>query len=258
MLNSLHKYEPRIHIVKVEASGSKQSSNQLIRTFNFPSTQFIAVTAYQNEDVTGLKIKHNPFAKAFQQESVKARNPENNDFNFHNQQQQFMHTVALASHLALAPYSAAKKPKKEATSVLNETGQSHSWNGFTNLASSSNGTNGFAGVNTTCASNGFPSISMSASGYANSTNASSANGFTNTITSSASNGFTNVDVSSPANGIAGIGSTSGANGFAGVSFSSVSNGYANSTNSAKLLTNMPNGFSHSTNAANGYDDTTTQ
>ena len=28
-------------------------------------TQFIAVTAYQNERVTSLKVRHNPFAKAF-------------------------------------------------------------------------------------------------------------------------------------------------------------------------------------------------
>ena len=28
-------------------------------------SQFIAVTAYQNEDVTKLKIRFNPFAKAF-------------------------------------------------------------------------------------------------------------------------------------------------------------------------------------------------
>ena len=34
-------------------------------TLPFPVTQFIAVTAYQNEDVTTLKIDHNPFAKAF-------------------------------------------------------------------------------------------------------------------------------------------------------------------------------------------------
>ena len=62
MLNSLHKYEPRIHIVQVPgANGDKQKS----WTFPFPTTQFVAVTAYQNEDVTALKIKHNPFAKAF-------------------------------------------------------------------------------------------------------------------------------------------------------------------------------------------------
>ena len=34
-------------------------------TFPFPETQFVAVTAYQNEEVTSLKIKYNPFAKAF-------------------------------------------------------------------------------------------------------------------------------------------------------------------------------------------------
>ncbi|XP_019368031.1 PREDICTED: brachyury protein homolog A-like [Gavialis gangeticus] len=59
MLNSLHKYEPRVHIVKV---GRPQKT---ISSFSFPETQFIAVTAYQNEEITALKIKHNPFAKAF-------------------------------------------------------------------------------------------------------------------------------------------------------------------------------------------------
>ncbi|XP_036371912.1 T-box transcription factor T-A-like [Megalops cyprinoides] len=59
MLNSLHKYEPRIHIVKVGGIQKMLSSQ------SFPETQFIAVTAYQNEEITALKIKHNPFAKAF-------------------------------------------------------------------------------------------------------------------------------------------------------------------------------------------------
>ncbi|KAK6489252.1 T-box mRNAion factor T-like isoform X1 [Huso huso] len=59
MLNSLHKYEPRIHIVRV---GGPQ---RMITSHSFPETQFIAVTAYQNEEVTALKIKYNPFAKAF-------------------------------------------------------------------------------------------------------------------------------------------------------------------------------------------------
>ncbi|KAM4692769.1 T-box transcription factor T-like [Discoglossus pictus] len=59
MLNSLHKYEPRIHIVRV---GGPQ---KMITSHSFPETQFIAVTAYQNEEITALKIKHNPFAKAF-------------------------------------------------------------------------------------------------------------------------------------------------------------------------------------------------
>ncbi|KAM5326538.1 T-box transcription factor T isoform 3-T3 [Glossophaga mutica] len=59
MLNSLHKYEPRIHIVRV---GGPQ---RMVASHGFPETQFIAVTAYQNEEITALKIKYNPFAKAF-------------------------------------------------------------------------------------------------------------------------------------------------------------------------------------------------
>ncbi|XP_020716685.1 T-related protein isoform X2 [Ceratitis capitata] len=59
MLNSLHKYEPRVHLVSVD-----REQRQVV-TYTFPETQFIAVTAYQNEEVTSLKIKYNPFAKAF-------------------------------------------------------------------------------------------------------------------------------------------------------------------------------------------------
>ncbi|XP_040577658.1 uncharacterized protein [Lepeophtheirus salmonis] len=76
MLNSLHKYEPRIHVVRVDTDmasscdirgGIGQTfSRENVRTFPFPDTRFIAVTAYQNEDVTQLKIRYNPFAKAFQ------------------------------------------------------------------------------------------------------------------------------------------------------------------------------------------------
>uniref|UniRef100_UPI00358E9AAD T-box transcription factor T n=1 Tax=Myxine glutinosa TaxID=7769 RepID=UPI00358E9AAD len=59
MLNSLHKYQPRMHIVRV---GGPQ---RLLSSHAFPETRFIAVTAYQNEEITTLKIRHNPFAKAF-------------------------------------------------------------------------------------------------------------------------------------------------------------------------------------------------
>lgn len=45
MLNSLHKYEPRIHIVRVGGP------RRIITSHSFPETQFIAVTAYQNEEV---------------------------------------------------------------------------------------------------------------------------------------------------------------------------------------------------------------
>uniref|UniRef100_A0AC34RF74 T-box domain-containing protein n=1 Tax=Panagrolaimus sp. JU765 TaxID=591449 RepID=A0AC34RF74_9BILA len=61
ILNSMHKYQPRLHIVRVK-DGKLASS---FTTFIFPQTEFIAVTAYQNEKVTQLKIDHNPFAKGF-------------------------------------------------------------------------------------------------------------------------------------------------------------------------------------------------
>nr|AHA51269.1 T-box domain-containing protein [Beroe forskalii] len=61
MLNSLHKYEPRLHIIRVGAPDVTKS----VTSFSFSESRFIAVTAYQNEEITGLKIKYNPFAKAF-------------------------------------------------------------------------------------------------------------------------------------------------------------------------------------------------
>ena len=59
----MHKYQPRFHIVK-------QSDILILpwsefKTFVFKETEFIAVTAYQNEKITQLKIDHNPFAKGF-------------------------------------------------------------------------------------------------------------------------------------------------------------------------------------------------
>lgn len=81
MLNSLHKYEPRVHLVRVGAEEQRTvclsflssffchchivCTRLQVLTYRFPETQFIAVTAYQNEEVTSLKIKYNPFAKAF-------------------------------------------------------------------------------------------------------------------------------------------------------------------------------------------------
>lgn len=43
----MHKYQPRLHIVRVK-DGKLASS---FTTFIFPQTEFIAVTAYQNEKV---------------------------------------------------------------------------------------------------------------------------------------------------------------------------------------------------------------
>ncbi|KAM3859507.1 T-box transcription factor TBX21 [Diretmus argenteus] len=66
VLQSLHKYQPRLHIVEVKEDGSEDPFlTAKAQTFVFPETQFIAVTAYQNADITQLKIDHNPFAKGF-------------------------------------------------------------------------------------------------------------------------------------------------------------------------------------------------
>ncbi|XP_068090553.1 eomesodermin homolog [Hyperolius riggenbachi] len=66
VLQSLHKYQPRLHIVEVSEDGVEDINDSAkTQTFTFPETQFIAVTAYQNTDITQLKIDHNPFAKGF-------------------------------------------------------------------------------------------------------------------------------------------------------------------------------------------------
>lgn len=51
VLNSLHKYQPKIHVIRV-STDDKQFHRGKIDTFQFPETQFIAVTAYQNENVS--------------------------------------------------------------------------------------------------------------------------------------------------------------------------------------------------------------
>lgn len=53
VLQSLHKYQPRLHIVEVTEDGVEDiSSDVKTQSFTFPETQFIAVTAYQNTDVS--------------------------------------------------------------------------------------------------------------------------------------------------------------------------------------------------------------
>ncbi|XP_033727033.1 eomesodermin-like [Pecten maximus] len=65
VLNSMHKYQPRIHVIEVGTCGLNDQKN--LQTHAFPETQFISVTAYQNTDITQLKIDHNPFAKGFRE-----------------------------------------------------------------------------------------------------------------------------------------------------------------------------------------------
>ncbi|KAG7244308.1 hypothetical protein INR49_004448 [Caranx melampygus] len=61
---------PRVHVIRKEC-GEELSPVRAIpagegtRTFSFPETVFTTVTAYQNQQITRLKIDRNPFAKGF-------------------------------------------------------------------------------------------------------------------------------------------------------------------------------------------------
>lgn len=55
VLNSMHKYQPRIHLVKRPEGAPGQIidlENEEYKTFIFPETVFTAVTAYQNQLVS--------------------------------------------------------------------------------------------------------------------------------------------------------------------------------------------------------------
>ncbi|KAL1453818.1 hypothetical protein WDU94_010130 [Cyamophila willieti] len=67
ILNSMHKYQPRFHVVLLSRDQGTTASSSPFKTFMFPETQFTAVTAYQNHRITQLKIASNPFAKGFRE-----------------------------------------------------------------------------------------------------------------------------------------------------------------------------------------------
>ncbi|KAI1293690.1 T-box transcription factor TBX1 [Halotydeus destructor] len=65
ILNSMHRYQPRFHVLYIPTKGEEAEFTENFKTFVFPETKFIAVTAYQNHRITQLKIASNPFAKGF-------------------------------------------------------------------------------------------------------------------------------------------------------------------------------------------------
>lgn len=79
-MSSLRKYRPRVFVVAADdvstaltlatnyQYGDKDEASAARRHVTchvFPETEFIAVTAYQNEWITQLKIDQNPFARGF-------------------------------------------------------------------------------------------------------------------------------------------------------------------------------------------------
>nr|NP_001027752.1 T-box transcription factor Ci-Tbx6b [Ciona intestinalis]BAD13501.1 T-box transcription factor Ci-Tbx6b [Ciona intestinalis] len=72
LIHSMHRYQPRIHIVRTDDVNTLHL--QPMSTFAFPQTVFVTVTAYQNHEVTKLKINNNPFARGFRSNGGKTKN----------------------------------------------------------------------------------------------------------------------------------------------------------------------------------------
>ncbi|XP_072286727.1 T-box transcription factor TBX22 [Pyxicephalus adspersus] len=69
ILQSMHKYKPRVHVIvqdsRFDLSQVQSLPAEGVKTFSFKETEFTTVTAYQNQQITKLKIDRNPFAKGF-------------------------------------------------------------------------------------------------------------------------------------------------------------------------------------------------
>lgn len=55
----MHKYQPRLHIVKADENNGFGSKNTAFCTHVFSETAFIAVTSYQNHKVGRLQFTVN-------------------------------------------------------------------------------------------------------------------------------------------------------------------------------------------------------
>lgn len=62
----MHKYQPRVVISRFISKKNQEP----IFVHDLVECTFIGVTAYQNDQVTQLKIDHNPFAKAFRENAT--------------------------------------------------------------------------------------------------------------------------------------------------------------------------------------------
>lgn len=64
VLNSMHKYVPRVIVYEFEKKDSVYPK-LIAQIHEIKEAEFMAVTAYQNNSITEMKIQHNPFAKGF-------------------------------------------------------------------------------------------------------------------------------------------------------------------------------------------------
>lgn len=115
VLNSMHKYQPRFHLVRADKI-DENLTRRIFRTYVFKETEFIAVTAYQNERVTKLKIDYNPFAKGFRETGAGKRekrqitlcspsstSPSSSLAQQQQQQQQQQHALSGHGHIGPPP-----------------------------------------------------------------------------------------------------------------------------------------------------------
>uniref|UniRef100_A0A3P9AKB0 T-box domain-containing protein n=1 Tax=Esox lucius TaxID=8010 RepID=A0A3P9AKB0_ESOLU len=77
VLHSMQKYQPRLHIVQSPDPHNPPLGGYLC--FTLPQAAFIAVTAYQNSEITKLKIDNNPFAKGFRDNGLNRKRPVESD-----------------------------------------------------------------------------------------------------------------------------------------------------------------------------------
>ena len=54
ILNSMHRYQPRLHVIYINPPTEDGKATENFKTFIFPETKFTAVTAYQNHRVSCL------------------------------------------------------------------------------------------------------------------------------------------------------------------------------------------------------------
>lgn len=67
IVTSMFRYIPRIHLMDVT---DPTCANRMHLSWKFAETSFVAVTAYQNTEITQMKIDKNPFAKGFRDDSI--------------------------------------------------------------------------------------------------------------------------------------------------------------------------------------------
>ena len=80
ILNSMHKYQPRIHLALVDdlwnsSNGTLDLCKVKHKTFTFELTSFTAVTAYESFEIKKLKIDSYPFAKGFRDNNPNDERP---------------------------------------------------------------------------------------------------------------------------------------------------------------------------------------